>query len=160
MPLTKTCRGCLEEQPLSSFYRHAKMADGHLNYCKTCVKHRVSVHGKTPDARLQERERKRGDPRRSERNKARYRSDPEYRASLRAWADRHRADPTKRAATYATSNAIRDGKLLRPSACESCRCNCRPEAHHEDYSRPLHVVWLCTSCHRRVHQGTLCVLPF
>ena len=32
-------------------------------------------------------------------------------------------------------------------------------AHHEDYSKPFHVRWLCIKHHRMVHAGTLCLIP-
>lgn len=32
----KTCKDCGESLPLSQFYKHSKMADGHLNHCKDC----------------------------------------------------------------------------------------------------------------------------
>ncbi len=52
--------------------------------------------------------------------------------------------------------AIRRGELVRPSACEKCQEPARPEigqrgritAHHEDYTKPLEVIWLCHECHK------------
>ena len=32
----KACRECGVEKELSEFYRHPRMADGHLTYCKVC----------------------------------------------------------------------------------------------------------------------------
>lgn len=47
--------------------------------------------------------------------------------------------------------AIRNGRLIRPSECEQCHISCNPDAHHDDYDRPLDVRWLCAECHMRLH---------
>lgn len=52
-----------------------------------------------------------------------------------------------------TRRALRNGQLVR-QACERCGATERIHAHHEDYSRPLDVTWLCDSCHRKAHGAT------
>ncbi len=52
--------------------------------------------------------------------------------------------------------AIEMGSLVRPQRCSVCGRS-RDEvgrlyAHHEDYTRPLSVVFLCPSCHAIVHR--------
>ena len=46
--------------------------------------------------------------------------------------------------------AKKSGKLIQ-RACAVCG-EAKTEAHHEDYSKPLEVVWLCSKCHREVHK--------
>ena len=47
------------------------------------------------------------------------------------------------------NHAIYQGKLLR-SPCEECGMEIA-EAHHDDYSKPLTVRWLCFKHHREFH---------
>jgi hypothetical protein len=58
--------------------------------------------------------------------------------------------PEKAKARYAVNNAIRDGLLIRKS-CERC-ADPKSEAHHDDYSKPLEVTWLCNKHHRERHK--------
>ena len=55
--------------------------------------------------------------------------------------------------------AIRNG-VLKPEPCLVCHRPCgrgkkKTHAHHENYGKPLEVVWLCSSCHRKVHLGLI-----
>lgn len=45
---------------------------------------------------------------------------------------------------------LRAGRIVRPANCERCGCECKPEAHHPDYTEPLNVIWLCQKCHLEV----------
>ncbi len=48
-------------------------------------------------------------------------------------------------------DAVRAGKIQRASACSNCGTIGKVEGHHEDYARPLDVVWLCRRCHWHHH---------
>jgi len=47
MPDHKECRSCGKEKPLSDYYEHPEMSDGHLNTCKECK--RQSARGSKGD---------------------------------------------------------------------------------------------------------------
>jgi hypothetical protein len=59
--------------------------------------------------------------------------------------------PERRKAYRKVWKAIKSGRLVRPAKCEHCRRQCRPQAHHEDYSKPLDVQWWCRRCHLKHH---------
>ena len=42
-------------------------------------------------------------------------------------------------------------QLERPDGCSHCDHIGKVEGHHEDYTKPLDVVWLCKSCHIQLH---------
>lgn len=53
-------------------------------------------------------------------------------------------------------DAIKNGNLKR-GECElkDKKCYGRIDAHHQDYSKPLKVTWLCISHHRKLHRGSV-----
>ncbi len=54
---------------------------------------------------------------------------------------------------------VRRGKLIRPTKCEKCMKECKPDGHHRDYNKPLEVIWLCKICHNHEHGKLMDVKP-
>ncbi len=129
----KKCFKCGEWKPLSEFYRHKGMADGHLNKCKTCTKADVRRSRKVNIDHYREYDRQRGN-----------RQSPDYHKEYR------QKYPEKYRARTMVNNAIRDGKMKREEKCSECGAP-HPHAHHDDYAYPLTVRWLCAACHSKWH---------
>lgn len=154
--IKKTCAACSEEKPLVDFYKHPSGLFGRLHRCKECHKAAVrrnrlenAEYYKAYDrarAWLPERVLAR------QRNQTRRAKDRDLReidnTHRREWAARH---AVQRQANIAVGNAIRDGRLV-PGPCERCGSEEHIHAHHEDYTKPLHVTWLCRTCHGLRHR--------
>lgn len=75
------------------------------------------------------------------------------REIINASVKRHNErNPLKMASRRYLRTAIESGIIIRPDKCVTCFKECKPEAHHEDYMKPLEVVWLCRSCHGKEHR--------
>jgi hypothetical protein len=61
--------------------------------------------------------------------------------------------PEKQVARSAVYVALRNGTLTKPKLCQLNLDKCwgRIEAHHDNYSEPLNVTWLCMGHHREKH---------
>jgi len=133
----KTCRRCNCEKPIADFYKHSRMLDGHLNICKPCVKTRVKTHRRENDSVR-------------EYDIWRYHNHPHRKARItQRCQDYRKNNPEKYKAHTAVSNAIKRGQLIR-QPCEVCGDE-KSHAHHDDYSKPLNVKWLCALHHLRLH---------
>ena len=60
-------------------------------------------------------------------------------------------NPEKRRAHKMVENALIRGALAK-QPCERCQTNYRVQAHHDDYSKPLDVMWLCQRHHKERHR--------
>lgn len=127
--MNKICSKCgPPAQEEENFYRRSQSADGRMSTCKKCCQ--------TYDQRRDQL---------SHRVAARteyQRTHPEVLNKIKAdWNERN---PEKRGAAVTVNNAVRDGRLFK----QPCHCgSVKVEAHHEDYSKLLEVVWLCKRHH-------------
>lgn len=131
--MSKECFKCKSIKPLSDFYKHPLMADGHVNKCKDCNKRDVTENRRRNIEYYRDYDRKRGN-----------RQDKEYLSLYR------KKYPNKCKAHNTVNKAIRSGKLF-PEPCEVCGSKGNVHAHHDDYLKPLNIRWLCPSHHKQWH---------
>jgi hypothetical protein len=131
----KTCCDCALPKATEEFYLSSKGRPACV--CKECHKARMK-HRRLTNPLVQEYDRLRAKtPKRKEIAKR-------VRVQWRA------AHPDAYKAHIAVGNAVRDGKLKK-QPCAICGVGDHVHAHHQDYSKPLAVKWLCAKCHHRVH---------
>lgn len=139
----KRCFRCGETQPLSEFYSHPRMKDGHLNKCKECARKDIKANRTAKRGQYSEYDRQRN-------------QRPERRSAKREMYSRARENnPQKIAARSSVRTALEAGRIDR-QPCKFCG-DPKSEAHHEDYSKPLDVVWVCFKCHREKFHGQVVV---
>ena len=135
--MKKQCFKCERVLPVESFYAHPQMADGRLGKCKDCCRKDVSANRAARVDYYREYDRKR------------YQTEPvRQRAAEAQRRSRSRHPETSRARPL-VAHALRAGRLIR-KPCDVCGCT-NAEAHHEDYTRPLDVRWLCRVHHMLEH---------
>jgi hypothetical protein len=128
--MKKPCIKCGVPRELTEFYRHPGMADGRLNKCKECHRLDVKENRKRNIEYYRAYDRDRGN-----------RQNNEYVRDYRA------RNPEKYKAHRALNNAVRDGKIVKPTHCTKCGKETTLHGHHHDYAQPLNVEWLCPACH-------------
>jgi len=139
---TKICTSCKRELQLSCFYKNISRTDGHGSECKACHRAWRKLHYRNnkeaTDATI-----------------SRWRAEnPEiYRALVNNGAKKNREKMKEigiDGVYYKVHRAVRAG-VLTPEPCRICGCN-DVVAHHEDYEKPLDVLWYCQRHHMRLHQ--------
>lgn len=127
----KTCKKCSETKALSEFYKTGGKT------CKACTCARVRERRLTdPKVRAYDRQRAKL-PHRVERAK---KITTEWR----------KKNPDAYKAHSEVNYALKTGAIVK-GPCAICASDENIHAHHNDYSKPLDVIWLCARCHHRTH---------
>lgn len=131
----KKCSKCGETKPLTEFHKSYRGADGHRGYCKVCQQ---AVYRTWHEANKE---------RRAATVKAWHEANPD---KVKAQRERNMERwPEKTAARTAVMHAVAAGTLVR-QPCEVCGA-LEVHGHHDDYSQPLAVRWLCPKHHTEHH---------
>lgn len=135
----KPCIKCGEVKPMTEFYRQRGNKSGVSGRCKACCRSdaRANRIARLEYYRQYDRDRFANDPGRRSR-------------SMNCAAAYSKRNPDKYHCRNIFSAAVRDGKIVR-KPCERCGL-AKAEGHHEDYSKPLDVMWLCSGCHGDRHR--------
>lgn len=151
----KTCFKCSRTLPITEFYPHPMMGDGHLNKCKDCAKKDSTERRNAKLGKVREYDRMRAKRPENIERRRRYAIESRQdevkqramRDSGRQWSKTNRH---KKRAQLLVKRAIARGSLAR-KPCEHCGDKKNIQAHHEDYNFPLMVTWLCPRCHGKHH---------
>ena len=134
----KICTKCKELKSIDNFAFIKKGRPLRIPMCRSCTKktnseYRSSEHGKAVIRRqFKRRYNKHAD---------------EY---INKATDRYFKKPEAVRAAAQARYALKKG-LIEKKACENCSSD-KVEMHHDDYSRPLEIRWLCRSCHMKEHK--------
>lgn len=129
----KKCFKCDSIQPLSNFYKHKEMLDGYLNKCKECTKRDSQQNRLLKIDYYRAYDRARGN-----------RQSSQYTLN---WRKKNLA---KYQAQTLVGNLLR-AKKIKKQPCEVCG-KTKSHAHHDDYSKPFDVRWLCAAHHSEWHK--------
>ena len=170
----KTCKTCgIEKEETEFFKKRQKTREGSCKICKKeRVKYLISLdplaHAEKERLRSETRRKTpefkewRKDHQKRNRKLISQKAIEMYHKTnvletQRVWKERNREKlkkyaqecrkkfPFKVIARRYVRKAIAEGIIVKPEECSECLKKCNAEAHHEDYSRPLDVIWLCRS---------------
>jgi hypothetical protein len=126
----KHCKFCDIDKDPSCFPVNKDAKDGRHSKCRQCLHEYYKKWIQRPDVRAKKK---------SEWDKP--------------YKDRVLVEPLKIKARDLLRHSVKSGAIIKPKECSVCgKSPKRLEGHHNDYSKPLDVIWCCTSCHGKIHR--------
>ena len=116
----KVCSICGVEKPWADYHKDRKTKSGYEHRCKECNLKRRKEYGQRPESKI---------------------------LAASSMSEYRRKNKAKVQARNKVHYHIKVGNMTRPTQCKNCQSVGHVEAHHEDYSKPLDVIWLCKPCH-------------
>lgn len=136
----KICGVCKLEKCDSEYWKRNSRKCGLHYCCKSCA-------NKIRD------ERRSKDPEREKLvRKLWYEKNKKKQIAKQKVYNETKADKNKLIARRKLNDALKLGHIEKRIRCQCCNKKSRLEAHHADYSKPLDVIWVCKSCHIKIHK--------
>ncbi len=167
----KRCSACKIEMSLTEFNICKATKDGLQSRCKTCIKAHGHKYYQANKAKLNERQKwRRSGPKAKEarkkvqrrRHERQIKEDAadcaehyEKRKAIKKIANKKYNDKlhlikAKKSMSFQTVNAaVKSGSMVRPATCSICSVKTFIVAYHEDYDKPLVVIWMCIECYKK-----------
>jgi hypothetical protein len=135
----KYCYLCKQQRELKNFHKDNRRKDGLQTSCKDCKKKLAKVYYmNNRDKHIESR-------------KKYYNSEKGKITALRNYNKMRLKFPEKTRARRILNKEIDKGNLFKRNSCEICH-NSPTHGHHEDYNKPLEIIWLCQRCHYLLHK--------
>lgn len=145
----KTCKKCKISKSLESFHIKSKSYDGREFRCKQCKSESDKQYVEENKEKVYERNRKASSKYIAQR-KQYGQTTRGKEARAKALANYVKHFPEKALARRIFQNAMQSRKIVK-LPCEVCGSD-KAEGHHDDYSKPLDVRWLCRQHHKQFHK--------
>jgi len=142
---TKICTCCNKRKYLKYFHKQLAKAGGVRSICISCrSRTRTDINTEAvKKAKLKYRHSKHGKIHEQIYNNSEIHAAMTYR-----WGQKNKY---KVNAAAKARRAIKNGVLKKKTTCEICSSKKNIQGHHNDYTKPLKVRWLCAKCHRQWH---------
>ena len=153
---SKYCPSCKKIKKSKEFYKYT---NGSLRYvCKICTNEKCKIYCEKNSLKISERRKKYYLKRHDyfiEKGKLYARSPKGKEAKLKTVKNSYKKFPEKFKARSKFHYYLRKGTIKR-LPCEVCG-EVKTEGHHQDYTKPLEVKWLCMYHHKLI-EGKLTYL--
>jgi hypothetical protein len=133
----KVCTNCKEKKKVTEFFKNKTTEDGYHYWCKECKSKANRKYNELNKKSIRLNKKKYNESHREI-----------LRKSNKSWKNKN---PHKIEAERKISYAIRIGKIKKQN-CTKCDSSKDLHAHHEDYTKPLEIIWLCRTCHFQRHK--------
>lgn len=141
--MRKFCTACNQEKSVNEFtICRGNKKDGRASSCKSCQAiYRTTENSKQAQDKFYH----------SPAKKRYAQSEVGKAAALRGTKKWQAANPIKIIAHGILNRAIAKGEVVR-EPCRVCDTTHNVWGHHEDYTKPLDVLWLCPTHHKALHR--------